>query len=90
MCNTSYPIAATDTKVTIRSLAANWPDYSVPLTAAVTHTSSMKYLSWRGQTISDLNKYILKGPSISIQCLVHKVLYCLDLSLYEAAALKVV
>ena len=33
----SYPITATNAKVTIRSLAANSPEHSVPLMAAVTH-----------------------------------------------------
>ena len=37
MHDTSYPIATTNVKVTIRSLAANSPEYSVPLTAAVTY-----------------------------------------------------
>ena len=39
MQDTSYPTATTNVKVTIRSLAANSPEYSVPLTAAVTHVS---------------------------------------------------
>ena len=33
----SYPTAAANAKVTIISLAANSPEYSVPLTAAVTY-----------------------------------------------------
>ena len=33
----SYPIATANAKVTIRSLVANSPGYSVPLTAAVTY-----------------------------------------------------
>ena len=35
--DTSYPTTATNVKVTIRSLAANLPEYSVPLMAAGTH-----------------------------------------------------
>ena len=40
-CNMSYPIAAVNVKVTTRSLGANLPEYSVPLTAAVTHVKSL-------------------------------------------------
>ena len=37
MHDTSYPSAITNMQVTIRSLAANSPEHSVPLTAAVTY-----------------------------------------------------
>ena len=37
MQDTSYPTATTNVRVTNRLLAANSPEYSVPLTAAVTY-----------------------------------------------------
>ena len=37
MQDTSYSTTTTNAKVTIRSLTANLPEYSVPLTAAVTY-----------------------------------------------------
>ena len=38
MQDTSYPNATTNVQVTNRSLVAHSPEYSVPLTAAVTYT----------------------------------------------------
>ena len=44
MQDMSYPIAAMNVKVTIRSLAADSPEYSVPFMAAVTHSPCPAYL----------------------------------------------
>ena len=43
MQDMSYPTAAANAKVTYRSPAANSPEYSVPLTAAVTYTCHKVY-----------------------------------------------